>query len=162
MSETMATSPVVVSIKNSVPVKLTAEEENQRYQFIGRCVDNNINFPSTQKFGVLGVMSVQDLCASNVSTLAAIAVKVKKEEANHDPEFSGNEELKISGIAAQRWLDFLRLTIRKKNWNAYAADKRAEKKSLQSQIAAAKTPDELRKEAEQKLAALNTEFAEEI
>lgn len=151
----------VAPVKSDHPVKLTTEEENQRYQFIGRCVDNGVMFPSNTKFGVMGGMSIQDICNSATDTLAKIAIKIKKEDAEHDPEFSNNEELKIAKIPATKWLEFLRLTIRKKNWIAYASDMRAQKKGLQAQIAAAKTPDELRKEAEAKLAALGTEFPDE-
>lgn len=156
---TAATTPLPV--KPALPVKLTTEEQNKRYQFIGKCVDKGINFPFNARFGVQGALTVQDLCNSSVKTLADIAKKIKKEEAEHDPEFSGNEILKIASVPATDWLDFLRLTIRKKNWDAYASDRRAEKKSLQGQIAAAKTPDELRKEAELKLASLDSEFADE-
>lgn len=137
------------------PVKLTAEEMNSRYQFIGKCVDKGINFPSSNKFGVQGAMSVQDICNSNVKTLQELAVRIKKEEAGHDPEFSGTEALKINGIDSTDWLNFLRLTIRKKNWDAYAAKVRTDKRVIMTAIENAKTPEELRREAEVKLAQLN-------
>lgn len=138
-----------------VPAKLTTEEMNSRYQFIGRCVDRGINFPSSNKFGVIGALSVQDLCNSNIRTLQDIAVKIKKEQADHDPEFNGTEELKINAIKADDWLAFLRLTIRKKLWDAYAAKIKTDKRVLQTAIDTAKTPEELRREAEVKLAQLN-------
>lgn len=146
--------------KASLPTKLTTEEENHRYQFIGRCVDRGINFPSSNKFGVQGSLSVQDLCNSNVKTLAEVATKIKKEEANHDPEFSGNDVLKINDIPATQWLEFFRLTIRKKNWNAYATDKRDTIKELKAKIDLAKTPEELRREAQAELDSLK-EFDKE-
>lgn len=148
-------------VSSSLPVKLIKEEENQRYQFIGRCVDKGINFPNSTKFGVINVMTVQDLCNSNIVTLAKIAKSIKVEEALHDPEFSNNQPLKIGSILATEWLTFFRLTIRKKYWDAYATEKRAEKRGLEAEINAARTPEELRKIAETKLAALKSEFAEE-
>lgn len=146
--------------KSSLPTKLTIDEENHRYQFIGRCVDKGLNFPSSNKFGVQGSLSVQDLCNSNVSTIADIAIKVKKEEAMHDPEFSRNPILKINGIPATEWLEFFRLTIRKKDWNAYASVKKDTIKELKAKIDLAKTPEELRREAQAELDSLK-EFDKE-
>lgn len=155
------TPPPAPSTKASVPVKLTPEEMNARYQFIGRCVDKGINFPSSNKFGVQGALSVQDICNSNVKTIQDLAIRIKKEEAGHDPEFSGTEELKINGITSTVWLTFLRLTIRHKNWELYASRMRTEKRTLKAAIDAAKTPEELRKEAQERLNAIGSEFDEE-
>lgn len=162
MTDVASPVAVVTEIpkKSSLPTKLTPEEENHRYQFIGRCVDKGINFPSSNKFGVQGSLSVQDLCNSTIKTLRDIATKVKKEDASNDPEFSGNEVLKINGIPATEWLDFFRLTIRKKDWTVYASDKREQVKELKQTIDLAKTPEELRKEAQEKLDALK-EFDKE-
>lgn len=156
---TTIAKPAVVA--NTKPVKLTNEEQNTRYTFIGKCVDKGINFPSNNKFGVVGAMSVQDLCTSNIKTLQDVAIKIKREQDGHDPEFSGTEELKINGILASEWLTFMRLTIRKKNWDAYASKMRTDKRVLQSAIDAAKTPEELRKEAQQKLNEIGSEFDED-
>lgn len=164
MSDT--TTPTVVEVTKvtpKLPTKLTAEEVTARYRFIGMCVDRGIVFPNVHRFGVQAAgMSVQDLCNSNIKTLQDIAVKIKKEEAGHDPEFSGTEELKISGVPAQQWLDFFRLTIRKKSWDILASEKRSEAKLLKAEIAAALTPEEKRKKAEEQLKAIDTEFTEEI
>lgn len=164
MTETSKVAEVPPTPANAdIPLKLSKEEENQRYQFIGKCVDKGINFPNSTKFGVTNVMTVQDLCNSTIVTLAKIASTVKKEEAEHDPEFSPVKTaiLKVAGIPATDWLCFFRLTIRKKYWDAYASDRRAQRKVLEARIAASRTPEELRKEAELELANLNAEFAKE-
>jgi len=146
-SAAVAAQPAVPS----TPIALTAEEKKWRYEFIGKLTDRNITYPSTNKFGAMGTMTVQDLCNSNVETLQRIAKAIKKLEVDHDPEFDGAEELKIGVIKASEWLQFLKLTIRKKNWNKLMSGRRTEIENLRAQIAQAKTPDELRKEAEAKL-----------
>lgn len=161
---TEVASPVATATeapkKSTLPTKLSAEDMNLRYQFIGKCVDKGIMLTNTTQLGVRGGNSIQDLCNSSVKTLQDIAIKMKKEEANHDPEFSNNEILKFSGIPATEWLEFFRLTIRKKNWDVYSADKREQVKELKQTIDLAKTPEELRKEAQEKLDALK-EFDKE-
>lgn len=152
---TEVASPIAVATeapkKSSLPTKLTTEEMNLRYQFIGKCVDKGIMLTNTTQLGVRGGQSIQDLCNSNVKTLQDIAIKMKKEDANHDPEFSSSEILKFSGIAATEWLEFFRLTIRKKNWDVYSSDKREHVKELKERINQAKTPEELRREAQAEL-----------
>lgn len=153
MTEVATTVPPA-PVKPGIPVKLTTEEMNTRYQFIGRCVDRNINYPGQLRFGVNTAMSVQELCAANIDTLRNIAKSIKKVTEGHDPEIDGTEEIIISRTPAAQWLQFVLLTIRKKNWDKYAADNKAHIKNLKEKIAAAKTPEELRKEAELELAGL--------
>lgn len=144
-----AQTPVVE--KPTIPTKLTAEEKNQRYAFIGKCVDKGINFPGSNKFGVMGSLTMQDLCTSTTKTLQDIAKGIKVLNEKHDPEFDGKEPLRIAGVFAEDWLNFLRFTIRKKNHDTWAAARRAEIKALNTTIDQAKTPDELRREAEARL-----------
>lgn len=141
---------------SALPVNLTTDEKKWRYEFIGKLTDRNKTFPSNNKFGVMKALTVQDLCNSTTKTLQDIAVSLKKAEGDHDPEFNGNDALKINGITAQDWLQFLRLTIRKKNWDVHVADKRETIKDLEKQIAEAKTPEEKRREAELMLQGLKS------
>jgi len=143
-----------VPVKPGLPAKLTAEETQQRYAFIGMCVDRNITYPATRTFGQASPMTVQDLCAANVASLQKMASALKGAAANHDPEFSNTGELMINKVEAEKWLTFFRLTIRKKNWDAYAHDKRARAKDLHKSIEAALTPQEQRARAEAELAGL--------
>lgn len=161
MTEVQQPAAPVAPVKPAVPQKLTAEEENERYTFIGKCVDSNTNFPGGSRWGVPGGVTLQDLCNSTPTTLRDIGKRINKELTSHDPEFDGTEPLKIAGIPAEKWANFIRLTIRKKMYNTLVAEKRAEVKKLKATIEMAKTPDELRREAEAQLAVLRGELGSE-
>ena len=139
------------------PEKLTDLEEQQRLLFIGNCVDKNIYLPTNTKFGVAQKTTVQDLCNSSIQTLQDIGTSIKKAIGNHDPEFSSTPEPQLGKIAASKWVEFIRLTIRKKKFEEYVDKVNSRMKELQEKIDGAKTPQELRAEAEAQLAELKKE-----
>ena len=141
------------------PEKLTELEEQQRLLFIGNCVDKNYYLPTSTKFGVSQRTTVQDLCNSSIQTLQDIGTNIKKAIGNHDPEFSSTPEPQLGKIAASKWVDFIRLTIRKKKYEEYMERVNEKIKNLEEKISEAKTPQELRAEAEAELAELKKETA---
>lgn len=158
---TTDTATPQVPAKPATPEKLSSEEENKRLLFIGRCVDRDICLPANNRFGVTTKLTVQQLSNSSVDTLQGIGRSITVAIAGHDPEFSDSEVLKVGGIAAQDWVDFIRLNIRRAKWRAFAAKQRSLISSLKADIAAAETPEERRLKAEAQLAQLTGDFKEE-
>lgn len=150
-----------VAPTKAAPAKLTPDEEKELYGFIGKCVITNTNFPGTTRWGVAGSMTVQELCNSNVSTLRDLGKKINEAINKHDPEFDGGDPIKIAGLAADRWVGFIRLVIRRKQYYAYLSDRKDQIKSLQATIDKAITPEEARRKAETELALLKQELGSE-
>ena len=136
------------------PVKITEEEDKELLSFIGNCVYNNVNFPANTKFGVNRSLTVQEICTSQIETVQELAIKVKEVIKNFDPEFSKTPEPKIGAFAANKWINFFRLLIRKKRYEDYLSEVFKEKQRLSSIINSAKTVKEKRKEAEEALSKL--------
>lgn len=139
------------------PEKLTDAEEQQRLLFIGNCIDKNLYLPTNTRFGVAQKTTVQDLTNSSVETLQAIGSSIKKAIGDHDPEFSNAPEPMLGKLSASKWVEFIRLTIKRKRVQEYTEKTKEKIKQLQDQINEAKTPQEKRAEAEAQLAELQKE-----
>jgi hypothetical protein len=125
--------------------KLTEEEVKSRYLFIGECVDNNVTMPNTTKFGVNAPMTVQDICSSNVPTLQKIGVALEKvQKDTTESRFVKTNDPIVGKVPVSKWLDFIELTIVKKEHDAYT-EKNAEKlKEIDSQLAKLETTEEVK------------------
>ncbi len=131
-------------------------QSSWRLQFIGTCVDKNVQLSLPTKFGVIRPLTIQDIINSGPDTLLATVKSIKKAIADYDPELESPEGLRIQGLAAEDWQKMLILQLRKLKYKLHAASIKAKRKELEGIIHTAKTPEERRREAEASLAALTT------
>jgi len=138
-------------------LKLTEQEENKRILFVGNAVDKNYVLPTNTSFGVAKGMTVQELSNSTIFTLQEIGAAINKSIDGWDSEFSTTPEPMLGKLPASEWVSFIRLTIKKKKFEAAEAARLKEIESLKSEIGSLATVKEKRKAAEAKLAELTKE-----
>lgn len=150
-----AQKTVAATVSNT-PQKLTSEEESTLLLFIGKCTYNNIGMPSVSKFAIQSKLTIQDMCNSSLSTLRQLGAALNKANSEHDPEFSGVDELKVGGVEVSKWISVIKLIIKKKLWAEHVKENRIKIASLKAEIKAAETPEEKRRRAEEQLASLSS------
>lgn len=136
------------------PVALTQEENNARLFFIGKCVDENLTIPNYTKFGVTQPMTVQELTSSSDKTLESIYVSIQKQQNEASLGLKASKPLEISGISAQVWLDFIKLTVQNREYVAYQKQKAKEVNAVKAQLESMKSPSQKKKELQKLLAEL--------
>lgn len=142
-------------------IPLTKEQNDARLLFIGKCVDENVLLPTLLKFGVTEAKTVQDLSSANVQTLQNVGKQIKKQLADFDPEFSSdNSTLKISGIDAEKWVEFIKFTIRKKQHESLVRESAGKIAKIQEELETMKSPSERKEELQKRLADLQSEISQ--
>lgn len=169
MSSTETTSPGAIQqeqkpVEKAVskdPQKLTVDEKNSLLRFIGKCVAKNAGLQGGNKFNVASRLTIQEIYNSSETTLIGVLKGFKKAILDDDPEFTGGQPLKISGIKAQEWFDNLKLLLKEKQYAEFAAKQRARIKDLEKSIEANLSPGEKRQKDEAELAALTAHIPAE-
>jgi len=125
---------------------LTEKELNQLNQFIGKCVLQNVSFPSNM-YGSSNNITIQDLAGNrSVDSLKKFGIYIKKQLNDSDPDFSDAEPLKFGDIHATDLVDNLKLLIRYKEYKQKESKLKEELRELKRLEDDLKTPEERRKE----------------
>lgn len=123
------------------------ENHEKMLMFIGKCVLKNAVINNNTKLGVTQPMTVQDLCAATVTTLKNVGTQLEKAQKNStSSRFSSEGPLKISGIPVEEWLDFIEITITRKEEEARIQANKEELEMISKQLEDMKTPAERKKE----------------
>lgn len=143
----------------SKPVALTAEQNTQRLLFIGKCVDENLTIPNYTKFGVNQPMTVQELASSSDKTLEGIYVSIQKQQNEAGLGLKASKPLEISGIPAQQWLDYIKLTVQNREYQTYKKDAAKKLATVKAELETMKSPSQKKKDLQNKLKELEAELA---
>lgn len=131
---------------------LSPEEFKFYNDFIVQCVTSNIVLQSASKFMRELRLPIQEIVHSNIGTLRDIGIQLEKvaNEAGSS-KFSLDGPLKLSGIDADKWIDFLALQIRICQLAYDTRKKESEIAKLEKELEQFKTPGEKRTEIETRL-----------
>lgn len=137
---------------------LTHEELKRHEDFVYRAVTDNTVLASSAKFGRELRLTVQEIVHSNVATLRAIGTQIEKVAKDAgSSEFAAEGPLKIGGVEASKWIDFLKLQIKLTEAHESKVRTMRELRNLEAQLEEFKTPGEKRQEILDKIALLRGE-----
>ena len=133
---------------------LSQEQNTKRLLFIGKCVDENLTIPNYTKFGVNQPMTVQDLSAASDSTLKGIYIAIQKQVNESTLGFDNTKEVVISGIPANDWLEFIKFTVKGREYKVYQSELFNEKLKSSQELDSMKSPSQKKRDLQKRLTEL--------
>lgn len=126
-------------------------------QFILDCIYTNATVPNYSKFGVQQNLTIQELVNSNVETLVKIGQAIRKIIDNDASEFSSKAKpVEISGLKAEKWIEFIKKTISQKEKDQERKELEREVRAIESQLEGMKSPTQKKKALEVRLKELKS------